>query len=87
MDSDQIQYVIPPGMAEESAEVAQRLIDALPKENLIIDFVALMAAFQTYIMHSEYPKDSFADSWEEFAIGHEDQIGWIAHSLEFPFPR
>lgn len=83
MDTDQPQYFLPPGMWKDAEEGAQKLLDALPKENLLIDFVALMAALQAYLLHSEFPPIRFANTWEEYEECSRDFINLLASDLDF----
>ena len=91
------QWMLPPGAWKEAEETAQRLLDALTKDNLLVDFVALEAACRAYLLRSEFPAQGLAkfyqqvhgidsphSTWEEFEASSADFIDHIAIGLEFP---
>ena len=90
------QYSLPPGMWREAEVDAQRLLDALTKDNPLIDFVAAMAALEALVLNTEFPAEGMENffqqvhgtsaphsTWDEFDAGSREFISHIASGLKF----
>ena len=49
--------VLPPETSGEAEQSAQRILDALPWENLLSDFIALRVAISAYVANSPFPAE------------------------------
>ena len=96
MESNPTQYCLPPGMWKEAAVDAQRLLDALTKDNPLIDFVAAFAALEALMLNTEFPAEGIEKfyqefhgtsapylTWDEYDAGSRELISHIASGLKF----
>jgi len=98
MAQQETQYFLAPGMLQEAAEAAQKVMDTLPMEDLLIDFTALMAVQMAFLEKSQFPEEGLKDyyrkihgvespmnTWEEFAEGSHAMFEHIAEGLQLPW--
>ena len=88
------QHMLPPGMYKEAEETAQQVLNALTNDNVLVDYVALIAAVDAYVSSTPFPAEGIKSfyqkihnsppphsTWGEFLIGIEAMASDIGQTL------